>query len=868
MRKLLWVLICMLFPFSTKAEVVNVDGIYYDINMEKGTAAVSNKPGFWRCYSGNIIIPEKITYNGMEYVVDAIGKYAFKMCDDLNSCVLPNSITRIDLDGFYGCKKLQSIKIPNSVERIGNHAFADCDNLSQVDLPDNIIQIDYRAFGNTAWYDSIYNNSDEGVVYANKIAFSYKGDSPISITIKDGTLAIAGGAFIASFDLYSVSIPNSLKVIGEMAFQNCFSLASIDIPSSVELIGQSAFNGCKNLSSVVLHEGLSKIGNSSFGDCNKISSIYIPQSLKIIDYGAFGGCKGLTSVHISDLSAWCKIIFNSNPLEYAHHLYLKGSLITNLVIPSGITTINNTFNGCQDLKTVSLNDDLTCIGNNSFQGCTNLEEVNINVGCTSIGNDAFCQCENLKTIEVPNTVSSIGARAFKGCKNISYVSIPGKIKRIESNTFQGCSSLKTISIPSSVEIIYQEAFDKCYSLSYINVLANEPPFIYDNSFSKYDALVKVPTGKVNIYRTAQGWNNFININDSYRYKLTYIVDGAVYKETNVDYYTPIVPEPAPVKEGYMFSGWSEIPEIMPAHDVTVTGSFTVNRYKLSYVVDGTVYKEKEIDFGAQITPEDSPVKEGYTFSGWSEIPATMPAHDVIVTGTFTVNKYQLTYILDGEEYKTMDVEYGTAITPEAEPEKEGYVFSGWHGLPKTMPAHVVIVTGAFSKAKYMLTYMLNDEIYKSQEVEYESVITPEPAVEREGHTFSGWSEIPATMPAHDVTVTGKLTVNKYILTYIVDGMEYKTYEVEYGTPIIPEPEPEKEGCSFSGWSEIPATMPAHIVIVTGTFTSGIVTLEQLPQGSYRIYNPDGKLLDKPRKGLNIVVMADGTVKKLVVKEKE
>jgi len=291
-------------------------------------------------------------------------------------------------------------------------------------------------------------------------------------------------------------------------------------------------------------------------------------------------------------------------------------------------------------------------------------------------------------------------------------------------------------------------------------------------------------------------------------------------------------------------------------------------FNLIFLVDGEEYKSIKLKEGDEIPVEPEPVKEGYTFSGWSEIPETMPAHDVIVTGTFTVNKYQLTYILDGEEYKTMDVEYGTAITPEAEPEKEGYVFSGWHGLPKTMPAHVVIVTGAFSKAKYMLTYMLNDEIYKSQEVEYESVITPEPAVEREGHTFSGWSEIPATMPAHDVTVTGKLTVNKYILTYIVDGMEYKTYEVEYGTPIIPEPEPEKEGCSFSGWSEIPATMPAHMVIVTGTFTSGIVTLEQLPQGSYRIYTPDGKLLDKPRKGLNIVVMADGTVKKLVVKEKE
>ena len=100
--------------------------------------------------------------------------------------------------------------------------------------------------------------------------------------------------------------------------------------------------------------------------------------------------------------------------------------------------------------------------------------------------------------------------------------------------------------------------------------------------------------------------------------------------------------------------------------------------------------------GESITPEPEPIKEGYTFSGWSEIPEKMPAHDVTVTGTFMVNTYKLTYIVDGQIYKTYDVKYGTAITPEAEPEaRESYIFSGWSEIPATMPYHDVIVTGTF-----------------------------------------------------------------------------------------------------------------------------------------------------------------------------
>ena len=412
-----------------------------------------------------------------------------------------------------------------------------------------------------------------------------------------------------------------------------------------------------------------------------------------------------------------------------------------------------------------------------------------------------------------------------------------------------------------------------------------------------------------------------------QYKLIYMVDGQTYKTISYDYGDAITPEPAPIREGYTFSGWSEIPATMPAHDVTVTGTFSINSYKLTYVVDGVEYKSYDIEYGATITPEVEPTKEGYTFSGWSEIPETMPAHDVTVTGTFSINKYKLTYTVDGEVYKTYEMEYGATITPEAEPSKEGYTFSGWSTIPTTMPAYDVTITGSFTKGAYKLTYMLDGVVYKTISYDYGDAITPEPAPTKEGYTFSGWSEIPETMPAHDVMVTGTFSINKYKLTYTVDGEVYKTYEMEYGATITPEVEPAKEGYTFSGWSTIPATMPAYDVTVTGTFKvnkykvnyfvdnnpyytdmveyGAIITPPNVPEregydfawvyipdtmpaydisiygqytiktgieqimsnanGDVMIFTIDGKRVDNLKKGMNVIRMKDGTTRKVVVK---
>ena len=297
-----------------------------------------------------------------------------------------------------------------------------------------------------------------------------------------------------------------------------------------------------------------------------------------------------------------------------------------------------------------------------------------------------------------------------------------------------------------------------------------------------------------------------------------MVDGEVYKTESYAYGSAVTAIAAPVKEGYTFGGWSGVPATMPAKDVTVSGSFAVNTYTLTYMVDGEVYKTESYAYGSAVTAIAAPAKDGYTFSGWIGLPTTMPAKDVTVVGSFVTNGYTITYVVDGEVYKTLVYEYGSTIVAEPIPTKEGYTFSGWSDLPATMPANDVTVSGSFTINKYLVTFKIGDTVVSSESLEYGTAIVAPEAPEKEGHTFNGWGKVAETVPAHDVTYEGSYSVNSYTLTYMVDGEKYWEGTVAYGTALTALEAPTKEGHTFSGWSGLPATMPANDVTVNGSFT--------------------------------------------------
>lgn len=147
-----------------------------------------------------------------------------------------------------------------------------------------------------------------------------------------------------------------------------------------------------------------------------------------------------------------------------------------------------------------------------------------------------------------------------------------------------------------------------------------------------------------------------------------------------------------------------------SQNTTVSVEYVANKYRLTYRIDGVEYKTMELEYNKTITPEPAPSKEGYTFLGWSNIPATMPANDVTVTGSFSVNKYKLTYMIDDNLYKEMTYSYGATIVPEATPQGD-YVSFEWNGVPTTMPAHDVTVTANYTIAPQEVSNMIDGHEY-------------------------------------------------------------------------------------------------------------------------------------------------------------
>ena len=305
------------------------------------------------------------------------------------------------------------------------------------------------------------------------------------------------------------------------------------------------------------------------------------------------------------------------------------------------------------------------------------------------------------------------------------------------------------------------------------------------------------------------------------YTVTLMSDGQQFgNKLSVKFGETItLPAYKPTKKGHTFEAWGGLPEDMkmPAHDITCEAVFTVNSYTLSWVVDGVTRQSDILKYGEEINPLPAPEQEGKTFSGWSDIPETMPDHDVTIVGSFDVNKYTITYLINGEQYQTVQVSYGKKIVPIPDIVREGYTFSGWSEYPETMPAENITINGTLTINQYQLTFIFDGETKSSEKVDYGSTISMPEVEEREGYHVE-WEATTATMPAHDVTVKGGYVPNSYKLTYLVDGDVYETSNVKFNTAITPLEEPTRTGYTFSGWSEIPETMPAHDVDVTGSFS--------------------------------------------------
>ena len=462
-------------------------------------------------------------------------------------------------------------------------------------------------------------------------------------------------------DILFVSLPEGLTTIGKYAFYDCSSLTSITIPNSVTSIGEYTFGHCSALTSVTLGNSVTSIGAWAFYDCSSLTK----------------------TNYTGDIASWCNIQFTNytaNPISFSKNLYLNDVLVTDLVIPEGVTNV----------------------GKYAFYDCSSITSVTLPNSVTRIGSSAFHSCSSLTSITIPNSVTSIGNSAFYNCYSLTSVSLGNSVTSIRSSAFSSCYSLTSVTIPNSVTSIGGDAFSSC---TQVTVECTTPPTIESGTF-KPDANIFVPCSALDTYLQTTIWQWLDLKGLSHTVNLSATEGGkATITATDCDANTATIEA---ISYGCRhFVQWSDGNTDNPrtlnlTQDTTLVAQFESTTYQINIFAGEngslTRYGEPIGNIETTMTDCDSDgewidnicavPEDGYYFAGWSDGYADACRSIGVVSDTTLVAHFaekQQVQVLVGVEpaCKNMGTVSGSGIfyqgdvvTITATP-NEGYHFVEW-----------------------------------------------------------------------------------------------------------------------------------------------------------------------------------------------
>ena len=240
----------------------------------------------------------------------------------------------------------------------------------------------------------------------------------------------------------------------------------------------------------------------------------------------------------------------------------------------------------------------------------------------------------------------------------------------------------------------------------------------------------------------------------------------------------------------------------------ITGE-VIGAYTVTFLSDGENVAPSQIRANAPAARPADPTKEGHTFTGWYKGEEKWNFADAVtealtLTAKWTANRYTITFdTAGGSEIAPITQDYGTAVTAPENPTKTGYTFAGWdREIPTTMPAGDMTITARWTVNRYTITFKPEnggEDIIITQD--YGTAITAPANPTKTGYTFAGWDrEIPTTMPAGNMTITAHWTVNQYTITFKPEnGGEDIIIKQDYGTAITAPANPARTGYTFAGW---------------------------------------------------------------------
>ena len=398
---------CSIIVDEANAAYKSIDGVLYS---KDGMTLIQYPAG----KSGAFTIPDRVT---------SIGPNSFYGCSGLTSMIIPNSVTSIGEYAFEACTGLTLMMIGSGVTSIGKGGILCFEHETKESALTSIIVDE----ANTA-YKSI-----DGVLYSKDgmTLIQYPAGKTGAFTIPDSVTSIGEEAFACCRDLTEVTIPNGVTSIGYEAFAVCTGLTSVTIPESVTSIGEGAFSGCTELTFLTFAVGsqLTSIGDWAFQACSELTSLSIPSRVTSIGEHAFSYCSGLTSV----------------------------------TIPGSVTSIGSSaFSGCTGLTSVTIPGSVTSIGEGAFSGCAGLTSIR---GSADNVSEVARRCGSSSYTVTITSGTSVGSSAFRYCKGLTSVTITANVTIIGELAFEGCTGLTSLSIPMSVTSIEAYAFGGCKNLT-------------------------------------------------------------------------------------------------------------------------------------------------------------------------------------------------------------------------------------------------------------------------------------------------------------------------------------------------------------------------------------------------------------------
>ena len=807
MKKLFLILVALGFAYNIayaydfSAVASSGQTLYYNIKSPTTVECVGpggENMGTWSGYTkpaGTLTIPSSVTHAGISYTVKSIAMYAFSQCTTLTS-----------------------ITIPSSVNRIGSWAFWNDTAMHTINLPTTGVLMGQAVIQGTGWYQ----DQPDGLVYLGNTLIGYKGTIPTnySLAVPSNIISIAGSAFFQNWnnnDVVSISLPSTLKYIGDYAFYNC-NITAITLPSSLKGIGANAFYG-NLITSITIPSTVEYIGSSSFGQCGSLTTVHYnainANENDMVSLSPFYNCSAFTSLHIGTTVQRIPAYLFSNCTSIQGTLSLPNSLLSvgnysfqgctgisgSLQIKNSVQTIGQmAFYGCTGITSLTIGTAVDSIASSAFGGMTNLTTINFNaINCSYVQN-TFTGT-NVSHFNIGSSVQTIPDNLIYQCSNLTSVTFPNALTRIGSMNFSMCGLTGALNLPANLTQIGYGAFNMCTGITSIQCAATTPPTIetqygvtntFNNGTGYWNTPLLVPCSSISAYQSAIGWNNFTNISGigGCNYTVTLSVNNSsMGSVSGGGTYTQgaTATISATANSGYHFDHWSDGNTQNPrsltvTNDISLTAYFEANpvtQYTITVnsnnATMGSASGGGTFNEGTTTTITAT-ANSGYHFTQWQDgntsnprtitvtSNATYTAYFAPTQYTITVNSHNAT-MGSASGGGTFNEGTTTTITATA---NSGYHFTQWQDGNTSNPRTITVAgnatyTAYFAPTQYTITVNSNNPTMGSASgggTFNEGTTTTITATANSGYHFTQWQDGNTTNP-RTITVTGNATYTAY-----------------------------------------------------------------------------------------------------------